>query len=102
MFIFKSILMCTSCVSLVTLNVSLRGVGPFKLALQDDGNLVIYSNNIPIWATHTDQVNPPLPGSANTLGNNQALAPGGALTSADGAYKLLYQVIAVEVPAHRT
>jgi hypothetical protein len=39
-----------------------RGVGPFKLVIQDDGNVVIYSNNVPIWTTHTDQVNPTLPG----------------------------------------
>jgi hypothetical protein len=50
-----------------------RGAGPFKLVLQNDGNLVIYSNNIPVWTTHTDQVNPPLPGGGTGGGETVLL-----------------------------
>src|SRR5262249_20321366 len=56
--------------------------------MQDDGNAVIYSNAIPVWATMTARETPPggCPTSALTL------LPGESLFSADRHFYLLYQM----------
>jgi hypothetical protein len=65
-----------------------------RLVVQDDGNVVIYRpNNTPIWATNTVQpVIPTSPvASGDTMHPSDVLTPETWISSANGAYYLVYQ-----------
>jgi hypothetical protein len=79
-------------------NTDGQGVGPYKLVLQDSGVAnIVDGTGAAIWDSNA-AVAPAGGGSSggavggNTLAQGAALAPGAQLTSANGAYGLVYQV----------
>jgi hypothetical protein len=69
------------------------GNGGARMALQDDGNLVVYSGSgRALWnsGTYGGRANVQPPQTA--MLRDQALSPGGSITSPNGRYTLTYQI----------
>jgi hypothetical protein len=91
----KLVLYDTANVAYWASNTDGKGVGPYKLVLQDSGVAnIVDGTGAAIWASNAT-VAPAgggAGGGANTLAQGAALAPGAKLVSANGAYGLVYQV----------